>query len=619
MDGRAKTLGVCTAAFVLIIVGATLFQSYLQELVYQDSSTHLLSTYQQVGRTFSLFSQRNWNWLDDCDAHIATFSDAEDIKEQFATYAERKESWNYSDLYLFNEENRYVTASGRAGTAASIAGVFDQMYREDSSIVSSYVASNGVRKVVFARPLSHEVALDGVTYTGIALSYEDETVQGITSENVYDGESDCYVVSSSGKIMLALAKESEVPKRTRNLYHFLNAHASFSLGSLNEIKRGTKADTSGCAVFSYKGIEYYLTWQHSGIDGCACVGIVRRSAVDDSLVRIQRTTIAVLLLLASVASGLLIYLVSRHERGKVQQKENERLELEHQKVLADQLFQGMGQIVERFAVVDLVNDSYEYREHALDQGIYPEVGTYGDLLKAVSRRYVALATSEDAKMGHLLAPERLRSELITSRDILKFEYRERSEKVYMAMSVVGLDWSDEGVLTRAMLIVQDIGQKIELRDIANTDELTGLFNKRFFNQVLAARSARQEPFAVFYIDLDLFKPVNDTYGHPMGDKMLKEVAMRLLECVRSDDFAFRTGGDEFVLLVSSAMSEVLCWQVTERVRKTIEREFVIDGHELHVGVSCGWAIYPAEGDVEEVCALADKRMYANKERHHAER
>ena len=124
-------------------------------------------------------------------------------------------------------------------------------------------------------------------------------------------------------------------------------------------------------------------------------------------------------------------------------------------------------------------------------------------------------------------------------------------------------------LTKIMLVSQDMGQQHELENLANTDALTGLFNKRYFEKMMEIRDEKKKPYALFYMDLDLFKPVNDTYGHEMGDKVLKEVAKRLLKCIRSNDYAFRIGGDEFMLILNGNLDAQICEKRIERIKKLI--------------------------------------------------
>lgn len=168
-----------------------------------------------------------------------------------------------------------------------------------------------------------------------------------------------------------------------------------------------------------------------------------------------------------------------------------------------------------------------------------------------------------------------------------------------------------------MLIAQDIGQKHELENLANTDGLTGLYNERYFNSILHKKELQKLPFILFYLDLDHFKSVNDTYGHDMGDKLLKEAANRLQSCIRSNDYAFRIGGDEFSLVVCTEFDESLCCRIKEQIQNQLCAPFDIDGKTLYIGSSCGYAAYPNDASTaNEIRILADQRMYAEKEKHH---
>ena len=97
----------------------------------------------------------------------------------------------------------------------------------------------------------------------------------------------------------------------------------------------------------------------------------------------------------------------------------------------------------------------------------------------------------------------------------------------------------------------------------------------------------------------------------MGDKLLKAVAERLLKCIRSNDFAFRIGGDEFALIISAEMEDSLC------IVQSLLLPYEIDGKTLHIGASCGYAVYPLETeDTGKIRILADQRMYAEKKENH---
>ena len=171
-----------------------------------------------------------------------------------------------------------------------------------------------------------------------------------------------------------------------------------------------------------------------------------------------------------------------------------------------------------------------------------------------------------------------------------------------------------------MCISQNIGEKHDLEILANTDGLTGLFNERYFTMMLESKEKKKLPFVLVYLDLDQFKPINDTYGHTMGDKLLQETAKRLLLCIRKNDYVFRIGGDEFTILFSMDFDEHRIAEIKKRLREALEKPFRIDDHTLHVGCSIGFAAYPKESfDTAYIRILADRRMYEDKERNHRER
>ena len=185
------------------------------------------------------------------------------------------------------------------------------------------------------------------------------------------------------------------------------------------------------------------------------------------------------------------------------------------------------------------------------------------------------------------------------------------------MTVVPMAWK-ENRLTRVMMIVQDMGKQHLLQSLANTDGLTGLLNKRYFDRVLTVLEQHSQPFALFYMDLDRFKPVNDTYGHDVGDELLKGVSQRLQGCIRSRDYAFRLGGDEFALLLLGSMKPEACASKMNLICEMVAVPYEIDGNTVSVGASCGYALYPAESvDVQQVRYIADQRMYENKQANHA--
>jgi diguanylate cyclase (GGDEF)-like protein len=151
-----------------------------------------------------------------------------------------------------------------------------------------------------------------------------------------------------------------------------------------------------------------------------------------------------------------------------------------------------------------------------------------------------------------------------------------------------------------------------LRELAMIDALTGLYNRRFAEQRLVAevaRSARKgHPLTVVLLDLDEFKHINDTYGHPAGDLVLQEFAAALNRAIRGGDLAVRWGGDEFLLILPECNHEQLKL-VLDRLGPL---ELAWEGRKFPIKYSAGWKDYASGDQPESMLAAADQALYANK-------
>src|ERR1700756_5698196 len=165
-------------------------------------------------------------------------------------------------------------------------------------------------------------------------------------------------------------------------------------------------------------------------------------------------------------------------------------------------------------------------------------------------------------------------------------------------------------LRRQLLEQQD--HSYILRNLAMIDPLTGPYNRRFAEQRLAAEVARSErrghPLTVLTLDLNNFKEINDTYGHPAGDQVLQEFASRLNKVIRGSDLAVRLGGDEFLVVLPECTLEQLKL-VLERL-SSFELEW--QGKKIPVTFSAGWKDYEMGERPEEMLARADQALYKSK-------
>ena len=163
-----------------------------------------------------------------------------------------------------------------------------------------------------------------------------------------------------------------------------------------------------------------------------------------------------------------------------------------------------------------------------------------------------------------------------------------------------------------------------MHELAFYDGLTGLPNRALFEDRLRMALARAqragEAVALLFLDLDRFKAVNDSLGHPAGDGLLREIAARLPRCLREGDTAARWGGDEFIILVPDLPGErqaaaEAAGVVIEKVRETLTRAMTVEGQEIEVSTSIGVVLYPWDGaNVVDLIKHADTAMYQAKGR-----
>ena len=166
-------------------------------------------------------------------------------------------------------------------------------------------------------------------------------------------------------------------------------------------------------------------------------------------------------------------------------------------------------------------------------------------------------------------------------------------------------------------ILTVLTQKQELLYLTTVDALTGINNGRFFMTTLKDCVEHNKPFALFYIDLNKFKQINDHYGHDVGDELLKEVARRIKSCVSDADVAARIGGDEFTVTLLHNASEEECLQMKERLKEHVSQPFLLSGTPFTPQISVGYARCPEDGTgIEAIIRTADQRMYEEKRRSH---
>jgi len=184
-------------------------------------------------------------------------------------------------------------------------------------------------------------------------------------------------------------------------------------------------------------------------------------------------------------------------------------------------------------------------------------------------------------------------------------------------------YDKDGILIGLMGITREINDlkenEINLQYLATHDPLTGLPNRYLMNdrleQILTRSKRSKLIFSIFYIDLNDFKKVNDSYGHEVGDLLLQQVAKRLKDCVRLTDTVARLGGDEFLIIFAGLTRSEDVTHVADKVHACFLKSFLLGDHQVKVKASIGISLFPDHGeDQENLIKAADYAMYLARKR-----
>lgn len=331
MHQAYKKAAVLAIATLLGWGGIHAYYRYTYDMIYQESTDSLRATYTQVGTSFRLFTQRNWNILSVYEKNIHLLPAEYRTDDRWKVLLGARDQWMYRDFYLFGKSGHFVTDGGRKGQADSFKAVVETVEKEGKPILSSYVSTDGTRRVVFAVPFKKTLTIDGIDYMGIAVSYDNQVVERFITGNIYDGKSDCYVVDEAGNVVLSLTPKSEIPEHVDNILSYLKVHdAAEEKGSLEWMARGIREEQGGSLLISLGERKYYTVYRPLGISHLSLVGLVRDRVVDEGLVRVRNATVFALAAIFSLLAFFMIGVTIKEARQRLHEKEREK------KVLASQ-------------------------------------------------------------------------------------------------------------------------------------------------------------------------------------------------------------------------------------------------------------------------------------------
>lgn len=207
--------------------------------------------------------------------------------------------------------------------------------------------------------------------------------------------------------------------------------------------------------------------------------------------------------------------------------------------------------------------------------------------------------------------------------------KHKNEQIYAELLTITAIYSPKGELTHCVANFSDIAEdkeaEAEIHRLAYYDLLTDLANRRLLEdrlkQAIATAKRNEHYGAIFFIDLDKFKILNDTWGHDIGDLLLKEVAQRFKEVVREYDTVARLGGDEFVVLLENLSINIneaaaLAKQISKKLLEATSRPFFLNKYEYHCNLCIGISIFNKHATVKDIFKQADLALYQAKDAGH---
>jgi diguanylate cyclase (GGDEF)-like protein len=265
-----------------------------------------------------------------------------------------------------------------------------------------------------------------------------------------------------------------------------------------------------------------------------------------------------------------------------------------------------------YQAMDLIDDSIKHREGALERKRNLTVALLVVLVGIAVTLFLAVSLSV-LRSVRLLQRTSLEIAAGNLNARVKLDTKDELKSVEIAFN--------ESVRIFGEILDQKNEMERKITRQAHYDMLTDLPNRFLFYKKLSATfdrrgnngSVENASSALLYIDLNGFKPVNDKYGHHIGDGLLKEVAIRLMSCISEEDTAARIGGDEFAVIIPNLSAEEEAKHLADRISAELERTFTVDNIDIEISGSIGIALYPQDGDnVDALIQHADKAMYIEK-------
>jgi diguanylate cyclase (GGDEF)-like protein/PAS domain S-box-containing protein len=287
----------------------------------------------------------------------------------------------------------------------------------------------------------------------------------------------------------------------------------------------------------------------------------------------------------------------------------ERIDRENQLKLWSTVYQSSGEAI-------IIVDTYGFIQD-VNEGFVDFLKTEKDVWVGQPVKEIVRNTRSEVVFDSVVWPT-LETEDIWRGELWLRDDQGGVQTAWAAMTKVQQDVSSDVHYTLILSDFKEQTRQVEkLKYDAGHDSLTGLPNRLLlkdrFDVALGTAQRQQKTFACLYLDLNRFKPINDQYGHAVGDLLLQTVAEKISSVVRSIDTVSRIGGDEFIVLIFGLEKDNEYFALAERIARSVEEPVIVDGLKLTVSASIGVALYPQHGESQaELTAAGDEAMYIAK-------
>lgn len=328
-----KWLGKIIMPMMILLVGTAavligvFYFRFISEHINEDSAVHLREIYGQVDRSFVSYIEKNWGVLEGWKYYISLAGEDNQSIKDFID--ERQKYWGFSDFYFLSEDNECMTPSGEKN-GVSMDDIYNSLRQTGSSVMASGKMETGQELTVFAVPVSSGT-YKGFRYNAIAVSYTNEDLAASLDVKAFDGEAKCFVVNSSGDVLLSTQTGGSVFK---NYLKYIDAASDLTDSQLEDMRADIQIGASDIVECRIADIDSYILYQPIGYQNYTMISVVPQSDVSAGFLSVQKTTwnvltIIFLLLGAAIITVLLV-------RGRKLSRKN-KMELQYRELMFDVL------------------------------------------------------------------------------------------------------------------------------------------------------------------------------------------------------------------------------------------------------------------------------------------